>query len=104
MNILVTGGAGYIGSHTTVELLIAGHKVIIADNLYNAHYTAVSNIAKITVRPLRSTRSTVHAGISFAMYLQNRRSMQFCMLQTTKQWAKVSRSRWRTTAITWTAP
>lgn len=48
MNILVTGGAGYIGSHTTVELLNAGHKVIIADNLYNAHYTAVSNIAKIT--------------------------------------------------------
>lgn len=34
MNILVTGGAGYIGSHTTVELLNAGHKVIIADNLY----------------------------------------------------------------------
>ena len=35
MNILVTGGAGYIGSHTTVELLNAGHKVIIADNLYS---------------------------------------------------------------------
>lgn len=48
MNILVTGGAGYIGSHTAVELLNAGHKVVIADNLYNAHYTAVSNIAKIT--------------------------------------------------------
>ena len=48
MNILVTGGAGYIGSHTAVELLNAGHKVVIADNLYNANYTAVSNIAKIT--------------------------------------------------------
>lgn len=48
MNILVTGGAGYIGSHTAVELLNAGHKVVIADNLYNAHYAAVSNIAKIT--------------------------------------------------------
>ena len=100
MNILVTGGAGYIGSHTTVELLNAGHKVIIADNLYNAHYIS----QKLLVRPLRSTRSTVHAGISFAMYLQNRRSMQLFILQPTKQWAKVSRSLWSTTAITWTAP
>ena len=36
MTILVTGGAGFIGSHTCVELLAAGHDVIIADNLSNA--------------------------------------------------------------------
>ena len=36
MNILVTGGAGYIGSHTCVALLEAGHSVIIADNLCNS--------------------------------------------------------------------
>ena len=48
MNILVTGGAGYIGSHTVVELLNAGHHGVIADNLYNAQYAAVSNIEKIT--------------------------------------------------------
>ena len=35
MNILVTGGAGYIGSHTAVELLNAGHDVIIVDDLSN---------------------------------------------------------------------
>ena len=48
MNILVTGGAGYIGSHTAVELLNAGHHVVIADNLYNAQYAVVSSIEKIT--------------------------------------------------------
>lgn len=37
LTILVTGGAGYVGSHTTLELLNAGHKVICVDNLHNAH-------------------------------------------------------------------
>ena len=36
MKILVTGGAGYIGSHTCVELLNAGYDVVVMDNLYNA--------------------------------------------------------------------
>ncbi|MEE4242906.1 MAG: NAD-dependent epimerase/dehydratase family protein, partial [Desulfopila sp.] len=36
MNILVTGGAGYIGSHTCLELLAAGHDVVIVDNLSNS--------------------------------------------------------------------
>jgi UDP-glucose 4-epimerase len=48
MKILVTGGAGYIGSHTCVELLDAGHEVVIVDNLYNASRKAVERIAEIT--------------------------------------------------------
>ena len=36
MSILVTGGAGYIGSHTCVELLNAGYEIVIADNMNNA--------------------------------------------------------------------
>jgi UDP-galactose 4-epimerase (EC 5.1.3.2) len=36
MKILVTGGAGYIGSHTCVELLEAGHQVLVLDNLSNS--------------------------------------------------------------------
>ncbi|MGB3024019.1 MAG: UDP-glucose 4-epimerase GalE [Candidatus Saccharimonadales bacterium] len=53
MNILVTGGAGYIGSHTTVELMQAGHTVIIVDNLSNSSEESVNRIAEITgTRPL----------------------------------------------------
>ena len=36
MKVLLTGGAGFIGSHTAVELLNAGYEVVIADNLYNS--------------------------------------------------------------------
>ena len=46
--VLVTGGAGYIGSHTTVELLQAGYDVVIADNLSNSEMSAVKGVRDIT--------------------------------------------------------
>ena len=48
MNVLVTGGAGYIGSHTCVELLNAGHEVVIIDNFVNSKPEALDSIRKIT--------------------------------------------------------
>ena len=48
MNILVTGGAGYIGSHTCVELLNNNHSVIIADNLCNSKIESIEKIKQIT--------------------------------------------------------
>lgn len=48
MRILLTGGTGYIGSHTAVELLKLGHEVEIFDNLYNSKIDAIDNIGKIT--------------------------------------------------------
>ena len=50
--ILVTGGTGFIGSHTTVELIEAGYEVVIVDNLSNSNADVVDGIEKITgVRP-----------------------------------------------------
>jgi UDP-glucose 4-epimerase len=48
MNILITGGAGYIGAHTCVELLNAGHSVVSFDNYSNSHPEALSRVARIT--------------------------------------------------------
>ena len=53
MNVLVTGGAGYIGSHTVVELLNAGHSAIVVDDLSNAKADVIDRIETITCkRPL----------------------------------------------------
>jgi len=48
MKVLVTGGAGYIGSHTCVELLKAGHEVFVIDNLSNGHEVALGRVRNIT--------------------------------------------------------
>ena len=52
MKILVTGGLGYIGSHTVVELISNDYEVVIIDNLSNSEHFILDNIEKITgVRP-----------------------------------------------------
>ena len=52
MNVLVTGGAGYIGSHTCVELLEKGHSVIVVDNLCNSNPESLSRVKEITGKDL----------------------------------------------------
>jgi len=48
MNILLTGGLGYIGSHISIELILAGHKLFIIDNLSNSNIQVLFKIKKIT--------------------------------------------------------
>ena len=48
MTVLLAGGAGYIGSHTAVELLNAGHEVVIADDYSNSCPEAVNRIEELT--------------------------------------------------------
>jgi len=59
MKVLVTGGAGYIGSHTCVELKQAGHEVVIFDNLSGSHVAAIGRIARIVGRTPEFTKADV---------------------------------------------
>ena len=52
MSILVTGGAGYIGSHTCIELLEAGYQVVVVDNLCNSSKKSLERVQEITGKEL----------------------------------------------------
>jgi len=56
MKILVTGGAGYIGSHACVELLNAGHEIVVVDNLSNSKEEAIRRVREITGKDLEFHR------------------------------------------------
>ncbi len=59
MSILVTGGAGYIGSHTCVELLEAGYDVVVVDNLSNSSEKSLDRIKKITGKGIRFYKADI---------------------------------------------
>ena len=79
MNILVTGGAGYIGSHTSIELINAGYEVIIVDNLCNSNFIVVDRIQEITGKKVKFYKkdSTNKEELKKAIVKYNQRDRRF---------------------------
>jgi UDP-glucose 4-epimerase len=123
MAILVTGGAGYIGSHTVAELLDKGEEVVIADNLYQGHRDAVLG-GKLYIGDLRDSafmdsvfgENGIEAVIHFAAnslvgesmkdpakYYHNNVYGTLCLLEKMKQYG-VSRIVFSSTAATYGEP
>lgn len=73
MQILVTGGAGYIGSHTSVELLDAGYEVIIVDNFSNSKPEVLDKIRAITKRDVTFYKADVTDGESMRRIFEENR-------------------------------
>ena len=72
MSILVCGGAGYIGSHTCVELMEAGYDIVVADNLYNASEEALRRVERITGKSVPFIKTELcHAGEVEALFAQH---------------------------------
>ena len=74
MSVLVTGGAGYIGSHTCVELLAAGFEVTVFDNFCNSNPESLTRVERITGKSLRRVRGDVRDGAALVAALQECRA------------------------------
>lgn len=70
MRVLVTGGAGYIGSHTVVELLASGHEAVVFDNLANSSPFAVDAVCRIANREVPLARGDIADGDALDAVLQ----------------------------------
>ncbi|SHL23364.1 UDP-glucose 4-epimerase GalE [Fibrobacter sp. UWEL] len=64
MNILLTGGAGYIGSHTIIELDKAGHSVVVVDNLVNSSEESLRRVSQIIGKPVPFVKADVRSAVA----------------------------------------
>ena len=70
MNVLLTGGAGYIGTHTAVALVEAGHQIVIYDNLCNSSLTAIKNLEDVLKRKIAFVEGDIRDSILVSQTLK----------------------------------
>ena len=84
MAILVTGGAGYIGSHTCVELLNSGYEVIVVDNLSNSSVESINRVKEITGKQFKFYKEDVLNRKRLTQFLKKMQLKQLFTLQDLK--------------------
>lgn len=100
--ILVTGGTGYIGSHTVVELQNAGYEVIIIDNLSNSSADVVDNIERYQASVLFLKSWIAWTTPVLTLCLPNIKALKrLFILQQVKLWESLWRNRCFIIATTW---
>ena len=100
--ILVTGGTGFIGSHTTVELQQAGYNVVIVDDLSNSKIEVLDGIEKITgIRPAFEQVDLRDKAATEAVFKKYPAIEVLSTLLPARLWARACRSLCSTTATTW---
>lgn len=86
MSILVTGGAGFIGSHTCVELLNAGYEVVVVDNLYNASEKALERVEQITGKKVTFYEADILDRDALNAIFDKEQIEPLFILQATRPW------------------
>ena len=100
--ILVTGGTGYIGSHTVVELQNAGYDVVIVDNLSNSSADVVDNIEKVSgIRPAFEKLDCLDFAGLDAVFAKYKGIKAIIILQPARLWVNLFRSLCCTIVIIW---
>ena len=102
MSILVSGGAGYIGSHTCVELIHAGYDIVIADNLVNSSREAVRRVEEIVGKPIPFVEVDLcdAAGVE-TLFAQHPDIQAVIHLPRSSLWGRACVNLWSITPIIW---
>jgi UDP-glucose 4-epimerase len=80
MSVLLTGGAGYIGSHTAVECLAAGHEVVVFDNLSNSSVKSLERVTQITGKPVVFVQGDIRDRAALRACSLRMQSTRWCIL------------------------
>ena len=100
MKVLVTGGAGYIGSHTCVELIESGYEPVVVDNLCNSNPESLNRVREITGKKITFYEGDVRDEALLRKIFRSTRSAVSSTSQVSRPWAKVSKCLGNTTTIT----
>lgn len=104
MKTLLTGGAGYIGSHTAIELLGQGHEVVIFDNFSNSHPEAIRRVEQITGRTIAVINGDVRDQAALEQALREHDIDSVVHFAGKRPWANPPHTRSTTTTTTSTEP
>jgi UDP-glucose 4-epimerase len=104
MKTLLTGGAGYIGSHTAIELLGQGHEVVIFDNFSNSHPEAIRRVEQITGRTIAVINGDVRDQAALEQALREHGIDSVVHFAGKKAVGESVANLWTTTTTTSTAP
>ena len=104
MKILLTGGAGFIATHTCVELMAAGHDVVVVDNYVNSQPEALRRVEEIAGRPVKAYEADVCDRAAMDKIFSENRFDAVIHFAGLKAVGESSTSRWNTTATTLTPP
>jgi UDP-glucose 4-epimerase len=97
MRVLVTGGAGYIGSHTLVELLGQGHTVCVVDNYDNGSPVALDRVRSLTNAPMQAHEADIRDTAALTAIARTLPPRRWCISPGSRRWATAWRARWTIT-------
>ena len=87
MNVLVTGGAGYIGSHTCIELLESGYGVVVIDNLCNSNSKSLDRVRELTGKDVAFYEGDVRDEALLRKIFRRTRSAASSTSRASRPWA-----------------
>ena len=103
MSVLVTGGCGYLGSHTCLALLEAGYEVVAVDNLCNSSRESLKRVSELTGQPFKLYECDVRNGMQLMQVVEQNNVEAVIHSAALNRFPNPLKSLWNTMRTTWAA-